>query len=385
MEDTAQASYTAPRNFEFTGNGWEYFRIWIVNIALTVLTLGIFSAWAKVRRLRYFYGHTWLDGHNFAYLANPVKILKGRVLAVALLIIYSAATSLLPGLALYILTGALLLVPLVIVTSSAFQLRNSAYRNVRFGFGGAVRAAYAALLPPLGVLLLIVAAIWFSVDAEGVYDETTGEMQSRADLLSSFISLALLPVLPWLDHVRMRFVIANSRFGNLKAGFEATLWDFYKLYLGLFAMFFCIVMLTGFVGAVGVGLARTGNPEDEGAVVTTILLLLPLVYAAIFMIGAWFMARRGNLLRNSTHFGGQRLEGRLQTGALIRLYLGNLFMIIITLGLFIPFAAIRLHRYNAAHTAAQTQGLDQVVTVAEQERSAIGEEIGEVFDVDIGL
>ncbi len=32
----------------FTGKGSEYFKIWIVNIALSLITLGIYSAWAKV-------------------------------------------------------------------------------------------------------------------------------------------------------------------------------------------------------------------------------------------------------------------------------------------------------------------------------------------------
>ena len=35
--------------FEFTGDGAEYFRIWIVNTLLTLLTGGVFFAWAKVR------------------------------------------------------------------------------------------------------------------------------------------------------------------------------------------------------------------------------------------------------------------------------------------------------------------------------------------------
>ena len=29
------------QRFEFTGKGWEYFRIWIVNLLLTIVTLGI--------------------------------------------------------------------------------------------------------------------------------------------------------------------------------------------------------------------------------------------------------------------------------------------------------------------------------------------------------
>ena len=44
----------------FTGSGSEYFRIWIVNVLLTIVTLGFYSPWAKVRRLKYFYGNTYL-------------------------------------------------------------------------------------------------------------------------------------------------------------------------------------------------------------------------------------------------------------------------------------------------------------------------------------
>ena len=65
--------------FTFTGTGREYFGIWIVNILLTILTLGIYSAWAKVRRTRYFYGNTRLAGASFDYHARPVQILIGRI------------------------------------------------------------------------------------------------------------------------------------------------------------------------------------------------------------------------------------------------------------------------------------------------------------------
>ena len=55
--------------FVFRGTGGEYFGIWIVNLALTVITLGIYSAWAKVRTRRYFYGNTYVAGHAFDYHA----------------------------------------------------------------------------------------------------------------------------------------------------------------------------------------------------------------------------------------------------------------------------------------------------------------------------
>ena len=61
--------------FHFTGTGGEYFRIWIVNLILSILTLGIYSAWAKVRTNRYFYGNTQVGNTGFEYHAKPLAIL----------------------------------------------------------------------------------------------------------------------------------------------------------------------------------------------------------------------------------------------------------------------------------------------------------------------
>ena len=56
---------------EYTATAGEYFRIWIVNLALTIVTIGIYSAWAKVRKRRYFYAHTHIDGATVSN-ADPI-------------------------------------------------------------------------------------------------------------------------------------------------------------------------------------------------------------------------------------------------------------------------------------------------------------------------
>src|SRR4030088_3281076 len=81
---------------EFTADSGEYFRIWIVNLALTIVTLGIYSAWAKVRKRRYFYGHTRIDGEAFEYRANPLAILKGRIIAFVLFVAFSIVSQYAP-------------------------------------------------------------------------------------------------------------------------------------------------------------------------------------------------------------------------------------------------------------------------------------------------
>src|SRR5438128_3835199 len=119
---------------EFSASAGEYFRIWIVNLALTIVTIGIYSAWAKVRKKRYFYAHTRIAGEGFEYRGNPIAILKGRLVAVALVALYSIAGQFSP-----LAQGVLALVfaivfPWLYVRSLAFNAYNSAYRNMRFHF-----------------------------------------------------------------------------------------------------------------------------------------------------------------------------------------------------------------------------------------------------------
>ena len=76
---------------EFRADPREYFRIWIVNLALTIATLGVYSAWAKVRKLRYFHASTVLAGSAFGYHADPLRILRGRIIAAVLVGAYLLA------------------------------------------------------------------------------------------------------------------------------------------------------------------------------------------------------------------------------------------------------------------------------------------------------
>lgn len=95
MEITPK-THVEVKPFKFTGNASEYFRIWIINVSLTILTFGIYSAWAKVRNKRYFYSNTYLDNTTFEYLADPLKILKGRLMVVAVIAVYVGVTTFYP-------------------------------------------------------------------------------------------------------------------------------------------------------------------------------------------------------------------------------------------------------------------------------------------------
>ena len=201
---------TAPRDepkrrsigFEFTGKGGEFFRIWIVNLLLTIVTLGIYSAWAKVRTLRYFYGNTRLDENSFEYLAKPMQILKGRIIAFVLLILYSVLGSLWPIFGMF--SGVLVMIatPWLIVRGLSFHMHNSAWRGVRFGFDGKVGSAALAFVgwPMLALL-----------------------------------TLGLL--FPLSLQRQQRFLVEHSRYGATRFGFNAGPGVFYALTgIGLLVM-----------------------------------------------------------------------------------------------------------------------------------------------------
>src|SRR5882757_2169232 len=158
MDIAVDAAPQAPvrHQLRFEGSGGEYFKIWIANLALTIVTLGIFSAWAKVRNKRYFYGNSYLGGHAFDYHGSPLRILLGRLIALSLLLGYSATIHFLPIMTFVWVIFFLFAVPWLVNASLRFNARNSSYRNVRFNFTGTYGAAFGAyvLWPLLAVITL---------------------------------------------------------------------------------------------------------------------------------------------------------------------------------------------------------------------------------------
>ena len=201
-------------NFEFNGNAGEYFKIWIVNIALTILTLGIYSAWAKVRTRRYFYGNTTLDGSSFDYLADPLAILKGRMIVFAFIMTYVISVQFLPYLEIAFVILYLVALPWMIIKSMQFNARNTAYRNIRFNFDGRIQEAVFVF-----IFLPIVAMFTFGL------------------------------AFPYLMKRFKQFTVVHSSFGTSKFNFYATTGGFYRIYFRVL-LIPIIIAIIGIVAAV---------------------------------------------------------------------------------------------------------------------------------------
>ena len=136
-----------PLEVRFTGSGSEYFRIWIVNLLLSIVTLSLYHPWAKVRRLRYFYGNTLVDGHALDFHGNPLKMLRGYVLVGVLVVCYSLAGRFSKGAAVVAVVIFAIVFPSLLRASMQFRLANTSWRGLRFRFTGSLDGAYRAMLP----------------------------------------------------------------------------------------------------------------------------------------------------------------------------------------------------------------------------------------------
>ena len=81
-----------------------------------------------------------------------------------------------------------------------------------------------------------------------------------------------------------------------------------------------------------------------------------------------------------------RFTSELKVKRLFWIYLSNLFLLIITLGFAYPWTKIRLAKYKLETLSLAVWGdLDGFVTQMGDRRNALGEELGDAFDLDIGL
>lgn len=335
--------------FRFTGTGSEYFRIWIVNLVLSILTLGIYSAWAKVRRMQYFYRNTLLNESNFDYHGSPLAILKGRLIAITLFAAYSITFRFNPLLGLSIGLFISVIMPYLLVISFRFRLYNSSYRGLRFGFSGSVKAAYFTFLA-----------------------------------LPIFTVLTLYLLAPFTHQRIKAYQHNNSQFGQSRFSFNAGAGSFYKIYFFTLLQFILLVGLFVFgVYSVLKDIAQGMSKEEMvGFFVVAYLLLI----LASLLIVPYFVSRIQNLVWNHTALGQHRFSSTLSLPGLAWIMFSNFVFVVVTLGLFKPFADIRLARYRIDNMALLPAGnLDEFIASEQQQTSAAGVETAEIFDIDIGF
>ena len=342
------AARQAHHPFAFTGSGGEYFRIWLVNLLLTILTLGIYSAWAKVRRERYFHRNTLVDGSAFEYHGNPIAILKGRLLVVGFLVVQNLAGGLSPivaGILSILLVAGM---PWIICQAMRFRAANSSWRGVHMGFSG------------------------------------TAAGMARVYLLNGLLVLITLGLaMPWWLNRFHRYIVSNLKFGDAQFNCAPPV---RKYYAPIFAMLgFILLFIVALVTLTLASKFSSVEMDKESLGALILVFMIGFYVGLLFISTSYVRARLSNAMWNFTTLQNGRFESRLRARSLFGIQLVNWIAIILTLGLFTPYAKIRMARYRAETFALSLTDLEGFVGEQTGNNRALGDEAAEIFDVDLGF
>ena len=349
----ATAEPGTPEPIVFTGEWKEYFKIWIVNVLLTIVTLGFYAAWAKVRKRRYFYSNTRLFGHTFEYLADPVKILYGNLIIVGAFLLNSLLGTISPLLQLPLLILFVIALPWFVVRAFAFNARNTAWRGLRFNFTG-----------------------------------TYGESAVAFLLLPMLVPLTLGLLFPFVAKKQKEFLVNRHAYGTSAFSFAGETSGFYRIY-GITALFF-LPLLAAYIAFVTI-MVRTAiknggqpppNVEAMGSAGLFFFLALPFAIAGTF----YFRSRMFNYVWNNTSLAGNQFIASMRARDLFGLHFVNSIVTVLTIGLMHPWAAVRMAKYQLDSLQVIPSGnIDHFVAAAQPPVSALGEAASDFFDFDLGF
>jgi uncharacterized membrane protein YjgN (DUF898 family) len=138
------------RRLTFFGGGGTLFGIHVVNVFRTLITLGVYHFWGKVRVRSFLLSQSEFEGDRFAYHGTGKELfigfLKGGLVFGAIMALFNAVPFLPGGLPVQVGTVVaayallLVLIPIAMVGARRYRLSRISWRNIRFSFRGRTNA-----------------------------------------------------------------------------------------------------------------------------------------------------------------------------------------------------------------------------------------------------
>jgi len=368
---------------QFTGSGSEYFRIWIVNLLLIVVTLGLYLPFAKARRLRYLWSNTVVDGQALSFHGNAWKMFRGFVLLLLLSGSYAVASRLSVTAGIFAFTVMCALWPSLWRASLQFRMANTGWRGLRFAFTGDVAGAYKAWLPIYIPLVVMVAAQLLLADAQ-LRKDFSAPVQVYAVLMG--VSLLTLMVLtPWgLARIK-RYQHGGYALADQQTRMDLGTGRFYGLGFKTLGVGLLAILAPAFALGVLAAVLFAGNKMALTVAVPVGVLVGYLMGFAV--VGPYWTARLQNMVWSHTASQDLRFDSQLKMRSLLGLTVVNFLLMALTLGLYRPFAVIATTRLRLEAVSLSSEAdIDRwLAGAAAQYQDAAGDAAGDFFGIDMGL
>jgi uncharacterized membrane protein YjgN (DUF898 family) len=377
-----------------TASGRTYARIWLVNLLAVVATLGLALPWARARSLRYFHAHTLVAGHPLGFHGEPGAMLGGALLCAVLLACGGAALAWGPpgwsGVAAASTAFALLAATVPALVQAALQgrLARTSWRDMPLRFAGTPASAFRVLAAPLfGAWACVTVALALPV-AEA---QDPAGVPALAWALGGLLLTGALgaPAMAWQV---LAWRQTHLAIGPLQAQWKVTLRMAYGLALQALLALAPAALLAG--GALALALSAAGwlllpagwpaaLHQPAGALGAAAALGALAWLAGWSLAGPWLGARLQNLMWGKTGNRYVRIRSRLQPGRYMALRLRHGLCLLLTLGLYAPWARVeaRRMRLQALTVISRVVPDDLAATVRQCGDTRPG---GDLFGLDLG-
>lgn len=383
------------KKFSFLGAGFEYFKIWIVNILLTIVTLGLYYPWAKVRNNKYFYGNAVLDNRAFDYHATGKQLFFGYVIAFLGVIIFLILKSLFISLSIIFSIIFMALIPLILLRSIKFNMFMTSFDNVRFKFDGKLSTMYMIVFV-LPILMVLGATFPFILLGFFLGKDNISTFTLIIGLIVEVIIYII--IFSYIVLKKNEYYYNNLSYGKSKFKIDLQLNDIRKIVLktAILGLGTIILSMSILLGIFSMALEISMSPQLSFNSILEIGLsyfkiFIPIMYFILILemllVSLYYQVKIREYIYSKLILDDKiKFASTLKVSSYLGLVFSNLLLIIVTLGLAIPWVKVRLARYTLENTQVSSEiDLDIYLSQKQEALSAIGEEIAEFTNLEMGF
>ena len=348
--------------FVFQARGLDFFWIVLRNLLFTILTLGIYSFWAKVRQRAFIWRATRILDEPLEYTGTGKELFLSFLIVMGFFIILTIVLMLLAFLwpqgapvvhpVLYL--GLIYAIHFASYRTLRYRLTRTRWRGIRGNLDGGA-AEYA--LSALGYTLA---------------------------LLATFGILG-----PWCVSGIVSLQLNNTFFGNRRCSFDGPTRELYVAYYTVLLATLVLVGAGVFIvySSTNIPEITQANPHPDALLKLgyTVIAVYAVLFIAIMLLRTIYQAAFARWFFGHLSFGAMRLRSTLTAGALVKLSLGNMLLLACTLGIAYPWVRLRTLRVplNCIDYAGDPdlEGLLQDTMPAPKR----GEGLLEALDIDIAM
>ena len=346
------------QDFEYDGRTGQVYKIWILNILMTIITLGIYYFWGKTRMRKYLLGSFSLAGDHFEYHGTGGELFKGFLKALPIMILLFVVPGLVLGedspLILLVIPPIYYIYSIAIYSATRYRFSRTTWRGIRAMLGGDT-LKYANLCFRRGLL--------------------------------NFVTLGF--AIPHSDIAKHKYIIENTYFGSLKAEYKGSGSVIFGahikslLMVPVFMIFFGILIGGPFFLLMMAELLPNQIMPllfVLGYFVFIFLIILVVPIARSFYTAALMQEKMRGI-----HVAGLRFRCNVTGWGLVRHRFVNGLILLVTLGLGYPFVIQRNMRFFERHNFIIGDLETSEIKQAQDQNIRSGEGIEDFMGVDVGV